>query len=811
MQYDGSIVVATGRSRFDTAWKNHKITWSKLVDKLKDTYRTRETVAAYRGMSKDKQDKIKDIGGFVGGYIEGGHRTNGSIKYRSLICLDVDYADKWFWLDVSLLYGCAMLMYTTHKHAPEAPRYRLVLPLDRPVSAEEYEAIARRIAFNVGMQLFDPTTFQPTRLMYWPNSSIDGEYIVQHQDSPWLQADEILNEYADWKDSSTWPAHDSEDKIREKSAEKQGNPLDKSGLVGAFCNVYDIETAIADFLPGVYVKCDHMNNRYTFTGGSTSAGLTIYDGVFAYSHHSTDPVSHKLCNAFDLVRLHLFAGQDQDSAPRLPTDKLPSQGAMLDLAKNDTRVKRWLGEEKQRLAEKAFGVLEPEPEPVPGTFHVEHAEKEQDNDAWLELLQTDRKGKYLSTIDNIILILRHDPRLTGRLAYDEFNRQEIIKKSLPWRKIRGRSWWTDRDDAGLRHYLEKVYDIANVQKVRDAFDMLMIEKTFHPVRDYLGGLKWDGQGRLDELLIDYMGAEDTPYTRAVTRKTLTAAVARIHEPGVKFDYVLTLVGDQGQGKSTLFSELAGVWFSDSFASVGGDGNKAYEQLQGTWIMEIAELAGVRKADVEAIKHYISKQVDSYRPAYGRRLEHHPRQCIFVGTTNETLGFLRDDTGDRRFWPVPTMHSEPAYSVFKDLSGAEIDQVWAEALYRYQQGEKLFLEELESEAKKMQEAYKVKDERVDIIAAYLDTPLPAAWPEMNILERQLYIKDGEEHKQGTVIRTKVCVPEIWCELFGGGYKDMTANNTKHIHNMLRRIKDWKSSDKAVRFTIYGKQRTYIRNG
>lgn len=807
MKHDGQIVIATGANRFETGWKNRKINWSQLVNKLAGTFRSRETVVEYGAMTPRNRDMIKDIGGFVGGFIEGGHRLIGSIKYRTLLTLDLDNATPDVWTNVLLDFNCAAVLYSTHKHTPAAPRYRLVLPLNRQVSAEEYEALARMIAGKLGIGLFDPTTFQPSRLMYWPSTPSDGQYVCEQADLPWLDVDSVLELYLDWKDSSSWPVHPMLDKIRKRSADKQGDPRQKPGLIGAFCSTYDIEAVIGTYLEQQYVPADHMPGRYTFSGGSTSGGLVIYENLWAYSHHSTDPAGGKLCNAFDLVRLHLFSQLDTDAEADTPVNRLPSYAAMLDLAGADAGVKKHIGQRRMDSAREAFGEVEDEPEPG-------NEEKGQSGDThcdeWLGQLATDRKGKYVETIDNVLLILRNDPRLKGRIVYDVFAREVKVVKRLPWRKPkRGEEWYTDKDDAGLRHYLEKVYGLTAVQKIRDALDMLLLECSRHPVREYLDGLQWDGQNRLEEVLIDYLGAEDTPYVRAVTRKALTGAVARVMEPGCKFDYVLTLVGAQGQGKSTLFSKLAGGWFSDSFAGVNADNNKSYEQLQGTWIMEIAELAGVRKAEVEAIKHYVSKQVDSYRPAYGRRLEHYPRQNIFVATTNEALGFLRDDTGDRRFWPVPTMKQTSIYDLFTELTPAEIDQIWAEAVVRYQAGEVLHLQELEAEAKKMQEAYKVKDERVDVIAAYLDTPLPETWGNMTIHERQLYLKDEEEYKQGTVRREKVCVAEIWCELFGGTYKDMTSNNTKNIHAMLNRVQGWSYTDKSIRFSIYGKHRAYVR--
>ena len=212
------------------------------------------------------------------------------------------------------------------------------------------------------------------------------------------------------------------------------------------------------------------------------------------------------------------------------------------------------------------------------------------------------------------------------------------------------------------------------------------ERLYHPVKEYLNGLSWDGTKRLENLLVDYLGAEDTPYVRAVTRKTLVAAVARIYEPGTKFDSILVLNGPQGIGKSTLFARLGRAWYSDSLSISDMKDKTASEKLQGYWILELGELAGIRKMDVETVKSFITRTDDKYRKAYGVNVESHPRQCIIVGSTNSDGGFLRDVTGNRRFWPVRVLGK----GRHKPWDLDAVDQIWAEAAEYYHQGEELFL-------------------------------------------------------------------------------------------------------------------------
>ena len=237
--------------------------------------------------------------------------------------------------------------------------------------------------------------------------------------------------------------------------------------------------------------------------------------------------------------------------------------------------------------------------------------------------------------------------------------------------------------------------------------MVSSERLYHPVKEYLGSLKWDGTRRLDTLLIDYLGAEDTPYVRAVTRKTLVAAVARIYQPGIKFDSILVLNGPQGIGKSTLFARLGGQWYSDSLSITDMKDKTAAEKLQGYWILELGELVGIKKMDVETVKSFISRTDDKYRQAYGVNVESHPRSCIIVGSTNSDGGFLRDITGNRRFWPVQVT----GCGKYHPWELTDVDQIWAEAIERYNSGEELFLTgSLEDEAVSQQREVMEVDER-----------------------------------------------------------------------------------------------------
>ena len=779
---DSLLDIALGNSRKTKSWKNKPVKWSELLDRLATTTRTSETVAEYKAMSRNQQADIKDVGGFVGGYCNEGSRSD--VAFRSVLCLDADFADSELWADWGLLYGNAAATYSTHKHTEEKPRLRLVIPLARNVTPDEYQAIGRRVAHTLGIDKFDDTSYQPQRMMYWPSTSQDGAYFFDYVDAPMLEPDEVLATYHNWQDVSSWPMSSRQAEVVKKTAAKQKDPLTKGGLVGAFCRAYTIQEAIEAYVP-TYVPCDDPG-RYTYTEGSTAAGVVVYDDKFTFSHHATDPASGQLCNAWDLVRLHNFADLDADCDTDTPTSKRPSYKAMSELAAADKRVTAQIVTDKMAEAAEDF------------------AEEVTGPDDWKAKLKVTEKGVIAQTIENVVTILTHDPRLAGALALDEMKHNIMAMSSLPWNKAKGPRQWIDADDAALRYYLERIYGIASKDKIFDAVNVVAQRGAFHPVREYLDSCTWDGVPRVDTLLVDYLGAEDCAYTRAVTRKTLVAAVARIYRPGCKFDYMLTLRGRQGLGKSTLIRKLGGEWFSDSFSTM--QGKEAYEQVLGVWIVEVGELAGMRKAEAETIKLFISKQVDRFRPAYGRRSQEFPRQCIFIGSTNESQ-FLRDATGNRRFWVVDTPGA-PTQNVWEGLTAETIRAIWGEAVELYKKGEPLYLsKELEEYAREVQETYEEENPRVGIVADYLDRLLPADWEDMDLYSRRQWLESSAE---GSVQRDSVCTLEIWAEALGGNPDKFDRYAGKDVRDIMAKLSEWRhQGNKQKTIKPYGRQRYFMR--
>lgn len=790
LEYDGNLSIAVGLNVASKIWKNTKITWSDLVQKLATPVVTAETYKQFINATKEEQGKIKDVGGFVGGFLTNGKREKTNVLYRQLISLDIDFSHENFWWDFQMLFSCAAVIHSTHKSCPEKPRHRLIIPLDREVSQEEYQAIARKVAGDLNIDLFDQSTFDVNRLMFWPSVSSDIRYYFEYQDGPFLEADYVLSLYNDWHDSSEWPtATDSTDIIKQ-AIKKQEDPSNKKGIIGLFCRTYTIQEAIETFLSDIYVPAGE--DRYTYVNGSTAAGLIVYEDKFAYSHHGTDPVGGRLCNAFDLVRIHKFghldSGKEKDDKDK------KSFKAMEDFASKDPLTKKHIAEEK--FAEAKFEFAEEAAQEI----------NEEVDTSWTTLLDANTKGEYDNSANNLNVIIQHDQFLKDVFKLNTFDNKRYVTRSLPWRKVDTMESLRDVDYSGVRNYIECVYGIVSSQKVDDALALEFEKKKFHPIVEYLKALKWDGQARIDTLLIDYFGADDNPYTRASIRKMLCAAVARVFEPGVKFDTALILVGPQETYKSTFLKKLGKDWFSDTFTTV--QGKESFEQLQGAWIIEMAELSGLKKAEVETIKHFITKREDQFRPAYGRTTETYKRQCVFFGTTNKD-DFLRDPTGNRRFLPIDVRPEFVNKSVPNDLTEEEVDQIWAEAYMLYVKGEPLYMTgEEDAIAKIEQHKHSESDERKGIIEEYLNRKYPDNWDSMDLYDRRRWLEDPLS-QNGTAQKDFVCVAEIWCECLGKDKTDMSRYNTREINEIIRSLPEWESITSTKNFTIYGKQKYYKR--
>lgn len=770
--------IAYGNSRTAKFWSNKTIKFDELCDRLRSPIYTSETAEEYPKLPKGQRDEIKDKGGFVAGHLRDNRRQANKVVCRSMLVYDLDSIEAEFLMNIGSRIPNKGCYYTTHSHTPEHPRARMIIPASRDMTPDEFNAAARYYAQDNGfISMLDPCSFSPHQLMYWPTCPSNGEYLIDTMEGDWLDPDTIFAKHPNWRDCSLLPTTPKESKASDHNVKQQKDPLEKDGVIGLFNRVYfPISLAIEEFLNDVYVPTADSSGRYDYIPGEGSAGVVIYDDKFSYSHHATDPAGGKLCSAFDLVRLHKFGDDENKSLKN-----------MCEFAMKQEKVKFRALEERQSQMDEDFA----------------------DAEDWRSKLRYMPRSKCLeNSVWNLMLILNNDPDFAN-IAFNEMAGRIEITGAVPWERPMDNRFWRDADTAQMKALIDIRYETFSNRNHDVAFTKTVEDRHFHPAREYFDSLpEWDHVPRVESLLIDYFGAEDSSYTRAVMRKTLIAAAARTYHPGVKFDSALILVGAQGIGKSTFFSKLAGSWFSDSLTLTDMKDKAGAEKLQGFLILELGEMAGMKKVDIETIKSFLSRTDDIYRPSYGGVVESHPRQCIVVGSTNAENGFLRDITGNRRFWPV-NVCSESAKKSWQ-MTKEEVSQIWAESIYLYHKGEKLYLEGNDAKiAEDKQRQAMETDERQGLVEDYLYTLLPDNWDEMSLFERKSFLSGGDfgETKKGTVERTQVSNAEIWCECFGNSLSSIKASDSYAIAAIMMKIEGWEKSGKRKKIPLYGQQRMY----
>lgn len=809
---DRQITISIGTSRKDINWKPKAVMLSDLYERLRTPQRGLETLDDYFKLKKAQQDDLKDVGGFVGGTISGGRRKSNSVIGRDIITLDFDSIPAFGTEGLiqsleSIGYGYCV--YSTRKHVENAPRLRIIVPLDRTVSAEEYEAIARRMASYIGIQMADPTTFEPSRLMYWPSCCADSNFYYAVKDAPFAPATALLETYTNWNDWNEWPQVPGTVSYQHLAV-KQGDPESKPGIVGAFNRVCaergGIEYAMQTYLPGIYEPCANNSDRYTFTLGSTTGGAVLYDGgKFLFSHHATDPCGGKLVNCFDLVRLHKFGNLDDDAVADTPSNRLPSYKAMCDFALTDSSVSTLLVKERCEQASMDFqGCVTTET-----TAENTASKSEAVSTDWMSRLKLNQNGAPFPTIDNILIIISNDTQLKDKFSFNDFAGRTEVFRPLPWNADGKRRMWSDADIDGLYWYLESVYQITRRNNIDSAFNIYVTTHAFNEVQDYIKGLQWDGVPRLDTLFINYLGADDTEYNRAVCRKAFTAAVARALDPGCKFDNMVILCGEQGIGKSTMIAKMSHGWFTDQVKTF--EGKEAAEIIQGVWLAEISELEAFNKSDVSRIKQFLSTTADRYRAAYGRTVTEFQRRCVFFGTSNYT-DFLRDMTGNRRFWPVDVYSGQRTKSVFTDLTDEVIAQVWAEAKMRWQMGEQLFLTgDVEKQAVEKQELHREATPSEGIIQDFVSKQIPSDWAKWSLDHRRDFWSGAAQGTFELVDRDHITAIEIWCELYMKPMGDIKRNDSRDINTILANLNGWSHVPTVFRCGPYSVQRGFVKDG
>ena len=337
-------------------------------------------------------------------------------------------------------------------------------------------------------------------------------------------------------------------------------------------------------------------------------------------------------------------------------------------------------------------------------------------------LARNEKGITCQTINNCMLVLQRDPLLKGVIRKNELSGKIDVVGDLGWNRTS--SSLTDTDVYQIQWYLEKNYGLKHDRNINKAMNMVANENKYHPIREYLEHLRWDGQSRISSLLPKYLGADENTYTKEIMRLLMLAAIHRVYEPGCKFEIMVCLVGGQGAGKSTFFRFLAihDEWFSDDLKRM--DDENVYRKLQGHWIIEMSEMmATVNAKSIEDIKSFLSRQKETYKIPYETHPEDRPRQCVFVGTSNSMDFLPLDRTGNRRFAPVLVHPERVEKHILENETEAReyFQQAWAEAMELYRNGiqELKLSKETEEYLKELQKEFMPEDVKVGIIQIWLD--------------------------------------------------------------------------------------------
>lgn len=650
-----------------------------LFDRLRASQTLPVAYDAYMRLTKAKQDDLKDVGAYIAGELRGGRRRAGNVLMRCAGVLDGDNlspggADELIRRVVALGVRCCI--HSTAKHTPVSPRLRVVVPFAADITADQYAPVVRLLCQAIQPELtwFDPSTDQAGRLMYWPSHCQDIEPIYVAVNGPLLDAAVLLDRLQDWHDMTSWPHFPREQAIS-KGAIKQQDPESKDGLIGAFCRVYDVPGAMDRYLPGVY-EPTAQEDRYTFVAGSTWGGAVIYENrKFLYSHHATDPAGGRLVNAFDLVRLHLYGEQDDETKEGTPTNRLPSYTAMCQLAKNDSAVSHVLAREVFEAADLDSGM------PITS------------EEAAAELCKS--SGRTLNA--NIV-----------RLALKAWGIQVRRNLITGTAEITGMPPQYSKENAAntLPVFLMDVLREIGVKGVSrttliDYLANIMDENRYNPVLDMLSGTKWDGATRLPALL-GIIGVAPDSLEASLVQKWLIQCVAMAHnttERREAAEGVLTLQGEQRIGKTLFFRRLSihSEWFAEG-VTLDMKNKDDVLRATGAWITELGELDSTLKREQSSLKAFITSPYDRIRAPYAREASANPRRTSFCATVNPAC-FLKDDTGDRRFWVVKV--DRMALQALISLPDEWFIQLWSEAVtwwranpqgFRLSQGEKCALDD-----------------------------------------------------------------------------------------------------------------------
>ena len=426
----------------------------------------------------------------------------------------------------------------------------------------------------------------------------------------------------------------------------------------------------------------------------------------------------------------------------------------------------------------------------------------QENSDWKSKLNrnsTDNAVK--NNLKNIFLILNNDTQYKDKIEFNELTQMRTFC----------RTDWNDVIESRLKLYLEQKYDLmTSIESINHICNIIASDHSYHPIKEYLNSVQWDGIHRIKSVFSNFLGATDNIYTQSVAVVTFVGAVARIFQAGVKFDTCTVFVGKQGTGKSKFISKIAvnSEWFTDGVTSF--DGKDFYESIQGKWIIELGEGTAFQKSIKERSKQAIASQQDFYRKPYGRNPEIRKRQCVFLGTTNN-YDFLKDETGDRRYYPIDVNIPKATKNIDKDLTSEYIAQLWAEAVHLYKHGQSIYIQDSGVLALAEQEQRKHFDESPlqSDIYNFLEIPITTHWYDASLEARRNHIRAYQNGEQtaGAYRRDRISVKEIVCELFG--YELNQPIERKMSLEIARTLMalGWRKNGKKERLNLYGTQWIY----
>jgi len=840
--------ITTFKNRFQTEGDLTERTLEEIYNGFKNKVkRTKEKYNEYVNADKNTKLHLKDVGGYIGGETQGNKRTNGIRIRRQLLTLDIDtkLPNIFPYLQRNVPYYC--IVHSTHSHSPQENRLRLIFPLSREVNEDEYEALGRRIAYSVEnakhetlQGLFDETTFQANRLMFFPSAPIDGEYICEllnldmsSEEQMIIDVDKVLDSYLDKNDIYEWFKPERKDEVQiGKSALEGKNPLKAKGLVGAFNRTYTVSQAIEKFLPHVYKK--ERNSRYTFVGGeSFGGGITLANDTLFYSHHGTDPANLYYRNAFDLVRIHKFGSFDTAFTPekeleKETIEKTESFSKMIEFCRGIPDVVEHSESNialNQRLEQQEHYVNEHWSEEQKPTSTTPTPEQTP-NDSRSWLVQLDGIKSNSAKLDTVF---KHDDIIGNLFYFDTFRANICFQRKPFWHRdfVEGQAL-QDKDMAHIRVHLDKVYNIRGEKVIDDAVVVEADKIQKNKVLDFFETLKWDGKSRLETFAEEFFEVAPNPFTKAAFKHWLVGAISRIYRAGAPMDLLLIIKGKQGIGKSLFFKKLATIDFTKPsdhlYSDTKIDFDKAkdsYEQLEGIWIYEWKELAGMNMSEQESIKAFVDKTEDKFRRSYGRRNVEIKRRVAFGGSTNDTTP-LRDRTGNRRFLVLESQLKQNQ-CLIKDpnkFTQEYRDQMIAEAIQLYKSGFDIF-QWSEEEMRwwdRSNESNLAENDLIGNIQSYLLMKRPQTWYSMSVEEMVRYLNDYDFQNNKTnsplwsemILNPveRVCVQEIWKVALR--QRDITINRY-HRELILAALEQlgWGIEKGQQRFGVFGHQSAVVR--